>query len=470
MTVVLLCIYFTWLAVQNFVLPWAYRQHWLAASSVALLMSCKEAILVIVIAGLLYRVFKKDWRFQASDKFAAAYILLLVSYLVFAPSVLGSTASFDLRMISLRSVISLALFYLWGRLCCLEIDELRRLVRFVVGLQVAVALFGLGEWLFLPASFWSETVGIGTFMLDVKGLLEGQNVIGGLPSNMFHFGMRRVISTYGDPLAMGIASVFPLLLCIAWLCRKGPRAGSSFLWWLAAGLIAAALLLTVGRESIGAAVLGTALLTWWSGRSRRLAVPIVATVIALLLLPQVWAYISATLTFQEGSAATHLRFLYSGWNQLPKMLLGKGLGEAGGWAFSLAGVQSEVGESSYFDLMAQTGVLSVILLLGFLLTTARAAFALAKKFPEPLISATLLAVAAHLVSRSALAIFSPSLFGVVPLASFFFLCGAAFTTLQHMAAQPRIVARRVLVLRPDTGSSSQPVIELRRSTRPGKRG
>jgi hypothetical protein len=466
MSLFLICAYFTWLAVQNLALPWAYRQHLLSEPAIVILMAAKEVILVGALVLLLYRGFRKDLGFKAPDKFALAYILLLVSYLVFAPYALGSKASFGLRMISLRSVISLALFYFWGRLSFLGIGELRRLIQFVVGLQMAVAGFGLVEWFFLPTSFWSSTVGVGAFMLDVKGLLEGQNVANGLPSNMFQFGVRRLISTYGDPLAMGIAGVFPLLVCLGRLWRPGPRVATQLASWrMAALLIAAALLLTLGRESIGAAVLGIALLAWWSGQSRRLALPLGMAAIALLLLPPLWTHLADTVTFREASAATHARILYSSWQQIPGMLVGKGLGEAGGWAVSLAGVRSEVGENLYLDLMAQTGALSVLLLVGFLLATARAAFAYARKFPDPLISVAFLAAAAHIVSRSALAIFSPSLFGVVPLASFFFLCGAGSTTMQRIRSQSGLRARRVLVLRPANGSSSEPAVGLHRIRR-----
>lgn len=463
MTVFLVCLYFTWLAVQNFVLPLAYRHQLLSASSVAALMALKEAVLVVAIAILVPRAFGKDVRCNVPDRFAAAYITLLIFYLVFAPSLLGSAASFELRMISLRSVISLALFYIWGRLSWLGTRELRHLIQFVVGLQVVVAIFGLCEWLFLPASFWSDTVGIGVFMLDVKGLLEGQNVAGGLPSNMFQFGLRRAISTYGDPLALGLASVFPLLVCVALGLRRRAGPATPFIsYWTAGGLIAAALLLTIGRESIGAAGLGIALLARWSGKFQRITLPILGLTVGLLFLPRVWTAVVSTITFHEGSAATHLEFLRSGWGQAPEMLLGKGLGEAGGWAFSLAGVQTEVGENSYFELMAQTGLLSAVLLGGFLLTTARAAFRYSRKIPDPLISVAFLSAAAHIVSRSVFAVFSPSLFGVVPLASFFFVCGVAFTTMQRLELKPQLQARRVLVLRPATQPGPESGIEIRR--------
>jgi hypothetical protein len=451
MSVFLLCLYFTWLALQNFALPWMYRQQILSASALGVLMAGKEIILVSVIACLAYRAFHADWRLQAPDYFALAYILLLIAYLQGASFLLGSTASFSLRMISLRSVVSLALFYFWGRLSFFTLRELRHLVIFTVGLQTLVAVFGIFEWFFLPTTFWSETIGAGTFMLDLKGLLEGQNVIDGLPSNMFQFGIRRLISTYGDPLAMGIASVFPVLVCAARLLRKQSTSLSAKprrYWWIALAVMVIALSLTIGRESIGAAAIGAFLLLWWSGKLERIAVPVAGVLVLLFFLPQIWSGVTATITFREGSAATHLRFLQTGWERLPQMIWGKGLGEAGGWAVSLAGVDNGIGESSYFDLMAQTGVLSVVLLTGFLFATARLAFRHSRQLGDPLLSSAFAAASAHTIARCVMAVFSPSLFAVVPLASFFFLCGAAFTIMQRLQLKPHLVAHRVLMLRP----------------------
>jgi hypothetical protein len=443
-----LYLFFIWLAAQNLILPWIYRQQLLPASTVGVLMASKEGILVLALLILGRHLWHKDWRLMAADKFALAYTVLLIFYLFWGPSLLGGTAPFALRMISLRSLVSLTLFYFWGRFSFLHLRELRKLIWFIAALQTAVALFGIYEWLFLPTSFWSDTIGAGTFMLDIKGLLEGQNVADGLPSNMFRFGVRRVISSYGDPLAMGIASVFPLLLCVGWLLRRRPRqrAEGGILCWIAVAVIAAALLLTLGRESIGAAGLGVALLIAWSGKAKRAVIPMTIVAAGLICLPQVWNYAAETVTFKEASAATHLLFLRNGWQQIPSMLAGKGLGEAGGWAFSLAGVKSEVGENSYFEVMSQTGILSVALLAGFLFTLGKSALREARAFPDTLVSVALLAGAAHIFARALAATFSPSLFGVVPLASFFFLCGAAFTTLQRTRAESFLVARRVLVL------------------------
>jgi hypothetical protein len=210
--------------------------------------------------------------------------------------------------------------------------------------------------------------------------------------------------------------------------------------------MAAALILTIGRESIGATGLGVLVLFWFEEKLRHSALPLIMVGVALLLLPQVWTYVADTINFREASAATHLRYLYSGWQQLPDMLVGKGLGEAGGWAFSLAGVQSEVGENSYFELMSQTGILSVVLMAGFLFTLIRSALYYSRKFSDPLISAAFVAAASHILARCLAGTFSPSLFAVIPLASFFFFCGAGFTAVQRAVANPVVVAKRILIL------------------------
>lgn len=445
-----LCLYFLWLATQNFLLPWIYQQEMLPAATVGLLMASKEAMLALALVLLAGRAFRRGWRFCGADKFALAYTGLLVVYVFAGPALLGGQATWTMRLISLRSTLTLVLFYFWGRLTFLTLRELRRFLWFVLGLQVAVALFGMYEWFFLPSSFWRDTIGAGRFMLDVKGLLNGYNVIDDLPANMFHFGLRRAMSTYAEPLALGLASVFPLLLGLALVSRNRPRAispGSRWLLWAATTVIAIGLLLTIGRESIAAAILGALALLWWTGQLRRALAPALMVLVVLSLTPQVWHYVDQTITFKESSAAMHLNLLQSGWKQIPNLLLGKGLGEAGVWALSIAGAHPDTGENSYLELMEQTGILGVVLLCGFLFTLARSALQRSRTFPDPLISCALLAAAAHILARSATAVFSPSLFGVVPLASFFFLCGALFTTIDHVTARPHVTARRILILR-----------------------
>src|SRR5690242_3040904 len=109
-----LYLFFLWLAVQNLVLPWVYRRHLLSAEDVGILMATKEAVLALALCALAHRFWKKGWSLITPDKFALAYTSLLTVYLICGPWFLGGTASLSLRMISMRGLVSLALFYFCG--------------------------------------------------------------------------------------------------------------------------------------------------------------------------------------------------------------------------------------------------------------------------------------------------------------------------------------------------------------------
>jgi hypothetical protein len=106
---------------------------------------------------------------------------------------------------------------------------------------------------------------------------------------------------------------------------------------------------------------------------------------------------------------------------LDQYLLGRGIGQAGGYA-NLEGVSAEgVGENSYMALMGQVGLLSVVLFLGFLgstvVTLARGATA-----QQNILAA---ALAAALFGRCCGALFSESIFGFTGTAPLFLFAGLA---------------------------------------------
>jgi hypothetical protein len=74
-----------------------------------------------------------------------------------------------------------------------------------------------------------------------------------------------------------------------------------------------------------------------------------------------------------------------------------------------------------------------------------------------LLAAGLAAAAANIIGRLFMAVFSPSFFDVVPMASFFFLCGVMFTTLQRLGLKPGWVLRQAVVSRKfDSGREIRP--------------
>ena len=458
--------FFFWLALQNFLLPLAYKQEWLSLATVTTIMASKEVVMILALLLLFYRFADNSWKFNWADKAGLGYCVVLVTYMLIGDQFLKQPAApFFIKAVSLRALISPVLFYLWGRFSYLRLGELEKFIKFIVGLQFFVALFGIYEWLFLPLSFWSDTVGTGLFMLDAKGLQEGWNVVNGLPGNMVRSEIRRSISTYGDPLAMGVACVFPLLVCVAWvLWKKKTQVGSlaGLRYWAALLVIGVALLATNGRESIGVALVGILILFFQTEKSRKLLLPAAVLAGILLLIPMVWDQVVNTVTFQEGSASFHFELLQSGWKRIPDMMVGDGLGQSGTWALSLTGVHTDVGESSYLELMSQAGIASVLLLVGFLIALIKTALVYSKRTSHRLLGAAFVAMAANLIPRSIFAIFSPSLFGVIPMASFLFLCGASFTSMERAGVKKGFLLCKARVIKiARTPSISTPLSQFR---------
>src|SRR5262245_13909602 len=118
---------------------------------------------------------------------------------------------------------------------------------------------------------------------------------------MFQSGLRRFVSKYGEPLAMGIASGFSLLVCTAAYLRRSFSQNVRNFWLPPGAIIAVALVLTIGRESIGAAGFGVLVLFWLEGKLRHSALPLIMVGVAFLLLPQVWNYVADTINFREAS-------------------------------------------------------------------------------------------------------------------------------------------------------------------------
>ena len=120
-------------------------------------MASKEAALALALLALAYRFWKK----AASLSRQICHRLRRLAHGLFVlwAVVAGRSATLVLRMVSMRSLVSLVLFYFWGRLSFFDLRQMRYLVRFVVGLQVVVALFGIYEWWFLPhrsgATLWA---------------------------------------------------------------------------------------------------------------------------------------------------------------------------------------------------------------------------------------------------------------------------------------------------------------------------
>ncbi|WP_263417244.1 hypothetical protein [Terriglobus albidus] len=407
-------------------------------------MAAKDAILFVAILLLSVRVFRKDFKWHWIDTCACGYMALLAVY-VFVPDWLHLDVPFPVRLITYRAQTALVMFYLWGRFTRLRWSQWKSIAIFQIVMLAAASVFGIFERFMLPLSFWSRTIGVSDYLLDVKKLDSNLNVQDGLPSNLFHFGLRRLLSVYADPLGMGTACVFPLVAAIAiMLCLRRERDPDRMKWipyylW-AATLIAIALLLTIGRESIGVACVAILVLCIALGETRFLRALGVLAFLSILINPSVTKFIVDTVTFQESSAIAHLNLLSTGLQDLSTLLVGHGVGTTGAWATSL-GVHelTDIGESSYLELAAQGGAATLVVFLAFLIGLSRWLWMTARRCDDPVWKGMFLAISTSLIARLIFAVFSPSFFALIPMANMFFLAGAALSTVNRISFEPESV-------------------------------
>lgn len=416
-----------WLPFSNFVPPLLYAQFAVGVETVRGLIVIKDGLLGMSLAGNALRQRTRLGHWQVADLLLLTYTVLLTVYLALGIGDGETQISAETQLSAFRNLITPALAYFAGRL--LQVDATPSLLRVFLFTHGLVCAFGFFELFFLPLEFWSLVVQIGGFLVDVKGLQPDQNSNHlGLWANHIMHGMRRMVSFYGDPHSLGQASVVPVVY-VAALVASGRRN-----WLPLLALFMGTLALSVHRESIFATLLALGLLAWLR-RDHHARIGSLALWIlfgGLVLSTLGFELLTNTVTGQESSASVRTQFMQEAIENLDQYWLGRGIGQAGGFA-NLEGVSAEgVGENSYMALMGQAGLLSVLLFLGFLgsavVTLARGAAALQNVFVA--------AIAAALFGRCCGALFSESIFGFTGTAPLFLFAGLAMRAISIPSQEP----------------------------------
>jgi hypothetical protein len=416
-----------WLPFSNFFPPLLYAQFAVGAETVRGLIAIKDGLLGMSLAGNALRQRVRLGESHLADLLLAAYSVLLTLYLALGIGDGETQISAETQFSAFRNLITPPLAYFAGRL--LQVDAAPSLLRVLLITHGVVCAFGFFELFFLPLEFWSLVVQIGGFLVDVKGLQPDQNSNQfGLWANHIMYGMRRMVSFYGDPHSLGQASVVPVVY-VAALVASGRRR-----WLPLLALFMGALALSVHRESIFATLLALGLLAWIrrEHHARIGSLALWAIFGGLVLSTLGSELLTNTVTGQESSASVRTQFMQEAIENLDQYLLGRGIGQAGGYAH-LEGVSAEgVGENSYMALMGQAGLLSVLLFLGFLgatvVTLVRGATA-----QQNILAA---ALAAALFGRACGALFSESIFGFTGTAPLFLFAGLAMRAISIPSQEP----------------------------------
>jgi hypothetical protein len=319
-----------------------------------------------------------------ADRLALAYAAFVLLYWLLPQSWLEGAATHRGQLFAARHDLIPVAAYFLGRLLVLTPQSWRRLSLALVGVAVALSVWGLIDVYFVPLQWWRDSGVRGWFGdqlgLDYKGL-------SGLPENwIFNTGdennpIRRLVSGFLSPLATSYVLVIVLLYLVA---RRRT-------WWtVVAGAIAyTGLLWTHTRAAYLALALGLVVLAAAQRRFLPVALAVASLVIGVGFVkafPHIGPSTSYTqseleylrhkgqqnpgvsddpLSAGDASTASHLRNLREGIRTVVHHPLGFGLGNAGVSA-SRTGVDLKAGESTYTELGVEIGVAGLAVFLAWM--------------------------------------------------------------------------------------------------------
>jgi hypothetical protein len=386
----------------------------------------KEIVLLAVL-GLLV-VAGKVRRWGSMEVWFALFVGWVLLHLPFGDLPLVAQVA-GIRML----VIPILMYYL-GRFLPVPSGGLRQFWGLLLLICVVVIVLGWGEYFSLSddqlaqlqhASFQAKGQALpgaemfgaaeGWFYTAVGSAFTGDTIW-----------VRRMISTYLEPLALGHSLILPMVFLFYNLVE--PR--SALLRpRLAAGLLLIAVglsqVMALSRGAIVGTFIGWGMIILVSRRLRwRSILVVAAVVVAALTVPSVRGFVLNTLNREDPSTISHVKQLELGLQLLVEKPLGLGLGQGGyvGQVYA-RGLAEGAAESFYFSTVSQVGAVGVALFgLGLLalLVNLRRCF---RQAQSQWLKVSALVAFGALAGYSVSAIFSEAAFGMLASAAVWFLAG-----------------------------------------------
>ena len=311
------------------------------------------------------------------DWLALGFVVLVAIY--FVVSVVLNPAGLHSELIYARRFASLPIIFLAGRLLPPSLQQMDRSLRYLVGLAILVALFGIIERLVLGDWFWTRLLDVShvrSSLVDQGFASNRSHLIHDMPANWFTFvsgvPVRRLVSTFLEPTTLGLFLAFAI--ATGAFAMAGWRARRRVGWVVAMSILTVTLILTLGKGGYLALLIMGAVALLRAARSNALLILLLAGIIVGVgLLVGQFLPLGANLD-------RHLAGLGSGMLHVLTDPLGSGLGSTGFW-----GVQSSIGNDSTLGAVAsQLGILGAVVYCGWLGTTAWALLPASPRAPQSL--------------------------------------------------------------------------------------
>ncbi|MDX6513513.1 MAG: hypothetical protein QOE36_3017 [Gaiellaceae bacterium] len=360
----------------------------------------KEALLGVALARVAadaVRARRLPFRPGLVDWLALGFAAIVVLYALLPQGPLEGHAGAKAIAYGLRHDLVPVGAYLVGRSVLLGREELRRFAWTLLATAAAVGALGIAADYALSLDWWRDAH-VAAYFRDQLGFhYRGPR---GLPENFVyntgneHRLLRRLVSVFLSPLGTSAMLLVALVGAAAGLpFKRRPQLAGAL-----AAVVAVALLLTFTRSALAALALALIVLALLQRRLLPLAGAL-ATIAAAAVLVAVFPSIAprdhftkAELVVQrenarkhggagnpvleDPSAHSHLSSLREGLRTVVHHPQGFGLGNAGQTA-SRTGTELKAGESTYTELGVETGLLGMLLFIGWMLVlvvrTGRAA-------------------------------------------------------------------------------------------------
>ena len=377
-----LVVFVVGLAVHNLVMAELWDAG-IRGASLDVVAAWKDVLLAAALAAAILGARSLPVRLWA-DRLALAYAAFVLLYWLLPQSWLDGAATQRGQLFAARHDLIPVAAYFLGRLLVLTPAAWRRVSLALVGLAVALTVWGLVDVYLVPLQWWRDSGVPGWFEEQLGLVYRG---LSGLPENwVLNTGdeqnpIRRLVSTFASPLATAYVLVIILLYLVA---RRRT-------WWtvVVAAVAYTGLLWTHTRAAYLALALGLVVLAV----AQRRFLPVLLAAASLVVgvgfvkaFPHVGPSTSYTqaeleilreqgkqnpevsddpLSPGDASTSSHLRSLRDGIRTVVGHPQGFGLGNAGVSA-SRTGVEIKAGESTYTELGVDTGLVGLVAFCGWM--------------------------------------------------------------------------------------------------------
>ena len=377
-----LVVFVVGLAVHNLVMAELWDAG-IRGASLDVVAAWKDVLLAAALAAAILGARSLPVRLWA-DRLALVYAAFVLLYWLLPQSWLDGAATQRGQLFAARHDLIPVAAYFLGRLLVLTPAAWRRVSLALVGLAVALTVWGLVDVYLVPLQWWRDSGVPGWFEEQLGLVYRG---LSGLPENwVLNTGdeqnpIRRLVSTFASPLATAYVLVIILLYLVA---RRRT-------WWtvVVAAVAYTGLLWTHTRAAYLALALGLVVLAV----AQRRFLPVLLAAASLVVgvgfvkaFPHVGPSTSYTqaeleilreqgkqnpevsddpLSTGDASTSSHLRSLRDGIRTVVGHPQGFGLGNAGVSA-SRTGVEIKAGESTYTELGVDTGLVGLVAFCGWM--------------------------------------------------------------------------------------------------------